>query len=290
MSSNILEFFKALPVCAKQQGITFSTPTEICMKLKSVDNLYVPDTLSWMDEERDVSTWLGNPMQREAFNKLYSIADRVRIANDPRINQDWDYLQASDNFRFMSTKPSRVGMDRGIYDSPFDAFTNYMNILGDFLNRVNTLYPADIDNEELNSLLTTIRNQGDEIEMRTNDISNLQAKVEKLELEGDKLRALLEKKAPAKKAATPKATAKKPVKKAPAKKAPAKKAVVAINAENVGFKAGDVYNALAAEAKALTVAEIAKAAKISSEEAYLGIGWLFKEGKVKGENDKVTLA
>ena len=125
--------------------------------------------------------------------KLYSIADRVRIANDPRINQDWDYLQASDNFRFMSTKPSRVGMDRGIYDSPFDAFTNYMNILGDFLNRVNTLYPADIDNEELNSLLTTIRNQGDEIEMRTNDISNLQAKVDKLEVEGDKLRAQLEK-------------------------------------------------------------------------------------------------
>jgi alpha-amylase len=94
-----------------------------------------------------------------------------------------------------------------------------MNILGDFLNRVNTLYPAEIDNEELNGLLTTIRNQGDEIEMRTNDISNLQAKVEKLELEGDKLRALLEKKAPAKKSATPKTTAKKPAKKAPAKKA-----------------------------------------------------------------------
>ena len=85
-------------------------------------------------------------------------------------------------------------------------------------------------------------------------------------------------------------SAPKAVKKARAKKAPAKKAVVAINAENVGFKAGDVYNALAAEAKALTVAEIVKAAKISSEEAYLGIGWLFKEGKVKGENDKVTLA
>jgi hypothetical protein len=85
-------------------------------------------------------------------------------------------------------------------------------------------------------------------------------------------------------------SAPKAVKKAPAKKAPAKKAVVAINAENVGFKAGDVYNALATEAKALTVAEIVKASKISSEEAYLGIGWLFKEGKVKGENDKVTLA
>nr|WP_314682166.1 winged helix-turn-helix domain-containing protein [uncultured Prevotella sp.] len=85
-------------------------------------------------------------------------------------------------------------------------------------------------------------------------------------------------------------SAPKAAKKAPAKKAPAKKSVVAINAENVGFKAGDVYNALAAEAKALTVAEIAKAANISTEEVYLGIGWLFKEGKVKGEDGKIALA
>ena len=87
-------------------------------------------------------------------------------------------------------------------------------------------------------------------------------------------------------------SAPKAAKKATTKKAPAKKAVaaVAINAENVGFKAGDVYNALAAEAKALTVAEIAKAAKISSKEVYLGIGWLFKEGKIKDEEGKVTLA
>ena len=109
-------------------------------------------------------------------------------------------------------------MDRGIYDSPFDAFTNYMNILGDFLNRVNTLYPADIDNEELNSLLTTIRNQGDEIEMKSKDISNLQAKVEKLEAEEDKLRTLIEEKAPAKKATTTKATVKKTAKKSAVKK------------------------------------------------------------------------
>ena len=91
LSSNILEFLKALPQCAKDRGITFSTPTEICQKMKSVGEINVPDTLSWVDEERDVSSWLGNPMQREAFNKLYSVADRVRIANDPRINQDWDY-------------------------------------------------------------------------------------------------------------------------------------------------------------------------------------------------------
>ena len=166
------------------------------MKMKSVGALDVPDTLSWVDEERDVSCWLGNPMQREAFNKLYSVADRVRIANDKRINQDWDYLQASNNFRFMTTKPSNVGLDRGIYSSPFDAFTNYMNILGDFMSRVNSLYPEEIDNEELNALLTTIKNQGDEIAMKEKEILRLQTKLEKVEASVEK------KKAAAKKPAT----------------------------------------------------------------------------------------
>ena len=214
LSSNILEFFKALPVCAKERGITFSTPTEICKKMKSVGELNVPDTLSWVDEERDVSTWLGNPMQREAFNKLYSVADRVRIANDPRINQDWDYLQASNNFRFMTTKPSNVGLDLGIYSSPFDAFINYMNILGDFLNRVNDLYPEDVDNEQLESLLTTIKNQDEEIEMKDKEIVRLQAKIEKIETAAEKLRKKTEKAAATKakaprKTATRKTTAKK---------------------------------------------------------------------------------
>ena len=191
LHSNILEFFKALPECARQRGISFSTPTEICERAKSVDEFDVPYPLSWRDEERDISTWLGNPMQREAFNKLYSIADRVRIANDPRINQDWDYLQASDNFSAMSTKPVPVGVDRGIYSTPFDAFTNYMNILGDFMSRVNALYPADIDNEELNALLTTIHNQETEIETKDKEIVLLKAKAEKLASESDKLRAKL---------------------------------------------------------------------------------------------------
>ena len=204
---------KALPQCAKDRGITFSTPTEICQKMKSVGEINVPDTLSWVDEERDVSSWLGNPMQREAFNKLYSVADRVRIANDPRINQDWDYLQASNNFRFMTTKPSNVGLDRGIYSSPFDAFTNYMNILGDFISRVNNLYPTEVDNEQLEGLLTTITNQDQEIEMQDKEITRLQAKIEKIEAEVAKLRG---------EKAT-KASAKKPAAKTAAKKAPAKK-------------------------------------------------------------------
>ena len=220
LSSNILDFLKALPACAKQRGITFSTPTEICMKLNSVGELNVPDTLSWVDEERDISSWLGNPMQREAFNKLYSVADRVRIANDPRINQDWDYLQASNNFRFMTTKPSNVGLDRGIYSSPFDAFTNYMNILGDFINRVNCLYPEELDNDQLEAMLTTINNQGDEIEVKDKEITRLQAKIAKLELEELKLREKYEggkataskaAKKPASKASTAKPKAKQPV-------------------------------------------------------------------------------
>ena len=224
LSSNILDFFKALPECAKKRGVTFSTPSEICDSFQSVSAVDVPDTLSWNDEERDCSCWLGNPMQREAFNKLYSVADRVRIANDPRINQDWDYLQASNNFRQMTTKPSQVGINRGIYASPFDAFTNYMNILGDFISRVNSLYPEDVDNEELSSLLTTIKNQDEEIEMKNKEIVRLQAKIEKIEAAEEKLRAKIEKtKAPAK-AAAPKKTpaAKKPAaKKAKADEQPA---------------------------------------------------------------------
>lgn len=213
LSSNILDFLKALPECAKQRGITFSTPSEICDTMPSVGALDVPDTLSWTDEERDVSSWLGNPMQREAFNKLYSVADRVRIADDPRINQDWDYLQASNNFRQMTTKPSQVGIDRGIYASPFDAFTNYMNILGDFIARVNSLYPESVDNDELASLLTTIKNQDEEIEMKNKEITRLQTKIDKIEAAEEKLRAKLEKTKAPKAETAPKA--KKPAAKKP---------------------------------------------------------------------------
>lgn len=164
LSSNILEFLKALPLCAKAKKIGFATPSEVVAKQKSISAIHASYPLSWVDEERDTSSWLGNVLQREAFNKLYSVAERVHLCTDRRIKQDWDYLQASNNFRFMTTKNTGLWLDRGIYDSPYDAFTNYMNILGDFIKRVDSLYPEDVDNEELNSLLTTIRNQGEEIE------------------------------------------------------------------------------------------------------------------------------
>ena len=226
LSSNILEFIKALPAVAKDRGITFATPSEIIAKTKSVDAMPVAYPVSWNDEERDTSCWLGNVMQREAFNKLYSVADRVLICKDRRITQDWDRIQASNNFRFMTTKPASVGMYRSFYDSPYDAFTNYMNIVGDFINRVNALYPLDIENDELNALLTTIRNQADEISVKDSEIARLQARLAKLQPTEEKVeKKPAAKKAPAKKA-EPKAApkAEKKAEKPAAKKAPAKKA------------------------------------------------------------------
>ena len=193
LSSNILEFIKALPICAKEKGITFSTPSEVIAKLNSVSQLDVPEPMSWLDEERDTSCLLGNVMQREAFNKLYSVAERVHLCTDRRIKQDWDYLQASNNFRFMTTKNSGVGLNRGIYESPYDAFTNYMNILGDFISRVNSLYPIDVDNEELNPLLTTIKNQGLEIEELRKELEKTQAKLKKEEKTAPKRRTTTKK-------------------------------------------------------------------------------------------------
>ena len=215
LSSNILEFMKALPEQLKQRGVVFSTPSEICAKIKSVGELNVEYPTSWVDEERDLSPWLGNVMQQEALEKLYSIADRVRICRDRRLMQDWDYLQASNNLRFMSTKPNSYGGYRGIYDSPYDAFTNYMNILGDFITRVKNLYPDEIENEELNSLLTTIKNQSDELTKKDKEIKQLENMLAKLE---------------AKQGTEPKAE-KPAAKKAPAKKAPAKKAEPKAKAE-----------------------------------------------------------
>jgi alpha-amylase len=211
LSSNILEFLKALPACAKDRGLEWATPSEVFDRFPSVGSIDVPDTLSWVDEERDCSVWLGNQMQREAFNKLYSVADRLLIAKDPRLLQDWDYLQASNNFRFMTTKPSNWWIDRGIYDGAFDAFTNYMNILGDFISRVRTLY-GGIDNEELENMLTTITNQGKEIETKTKEIERLQARLAKFEeadIEKEANRKPAAKKPAAKKPAAKKAAAKK---------------------------------------------------------------------------------
>ncbi len=187
LSSNILEFFKALPAVAAGMGIKFATPSEVVSKNKPAGPLEVAYPVSWNDEERDTSSMLGNGMQREAFAKLYDekIVGRVLACRNRRIQQDWDRLQATENFRFMTTKNNGIGVYRGIYDSEYDAFTNYMNILGDFLKRVRDLYSDDVENDELNSLYTQIANMAEELSVKDNEISRLRARLEKYEAKVD---------------------------------------------------------------------------------------------------------
>ena len=101
----------------------------------------------WMKKEILVVGWVMLCNVRLSINCI--VYARVHLCDDRRIKQDWDYLQASNNFRFMTTKNNGMWLNRGIYDSPYDAFTNYMNILGDFIKRVDALYPVDVDSEEL---------------------------------------------------------------------------------------------------------------------------------------------
>ena len=211
LSSHILDFLRALPKLAKDMGIQFATPSEVLAKNKPVSPLEVIYPVSWNDEERDTSSMLGNGMQREAFNKLYdeNIVGRILACRDRRIQQDWDRLQATDNFRFMTTKNNGMGNYRGIYDSEYDAFTNYMNILGDFLKRVKDMFPDTVENDELNSLYTQIANMGEELSVKDNEISRLRARLKKLGSPEEE---------------TQKEESPKPAKEAPAKKAPAKKA------------------------------------------------------------------
>ncbi len=180
--SGIFEFMKALPRFASEHGIEFMTPSEVVSKMKPVGELSVMHPISWADEARDTSAWMGNILQEEAVNKLYCLAERIRLVPDKRIHQDWNYLQASDHFYYMSTKHSSDGSVHSHYspyDSPYAAFTNYMNVLSDFMIRVREQFPEEIENEELNSLLLTIRNQEKEIEELNREVEMLRNNIVK---------------------------------------------------------------------------------------------------------------
>jgi alpha-amylase len=160
--TGIFEFMKALPRFAFEKNIEFATPSEILDNHASVGPISVPNPISWADEERDLSAWLGNKLQRSAFETLYKYGERVRLCEDRKLKQDWLYLQTSDHFYYMSTKHFSDGSIHSKfspYQSPYDAFNNYMNVLSDFIGRVKAQYPDTVDNEELNSLLTIIHNQ-----------------------------------------------------------------------------------------------------------------------------------
>jgi alpha-amylase len=138
--SGIFDFLMYFPrTVLKMTDYSFSTPSEIVRNQQPIAAVSVPSPISWADEERDITAWLGNDLQKEAFNKLYDLRETVNKCQDHRILIDWKYLQASDHFYYMSTKffsdrPSYSYVNP--YGSPYDAFINYMNVLSDFSLRL----------------------------------------------------------------------------------------------------------------------------------------------------------
>jgi alpha-amylase len=139
-STGIFEFMRNLPGIILSRGdIKFDTPSGICDRHQPVAPLHVPFPISWADEERDTSAWLGNELQNEAFAKLYALEDDVKKTNDPKLLSDFRRLQQSDHFYYMCTKffsDGAVHKYFNPYDTPYEAFINYMNVLSDFNLRV----------------------------------------------------------------------------------------------------------------------------------------------------------
>jgi alpha-amylase len=169
--TGIFEFLKALPQIALNRGVGFVTPSDFA-KVDAVAALSAPYPLSWQGEAKDLSIMLGNHLQEEAVNKLYSVTERVNLCKDKNLKRDWLHIQCADYFRYMSFK-SNWG---STFESPYDAFINYMNILSDFLLRVEAEYPTSIENEELNELLKTINDQEKVIEKLEKEIKSLKKK------------------------------------------------------------------------------------------------------------------
>ena len=139
--SGIFEFMKALPAAVLKDGtFGFATPSEVTKKFKPVSDIAVEDPISWADEERDLTAWLGNELQNEAFKKVYAMTEKLAIVNDPELYEDFGHLQESDHFYYMCTKffsDGEVHKYFNPYDTPYEAFINYMNVISDFQIRLD---------------------------------------------------------------------------------------------------------------------------------------------------------
>ena len=140
-SSGIFDFMRYFPEEVLRDGeFEFVTPTEAAKKHRPVGDLDVMDPISWADEERDVTAWLGNELQNDAFNKLYDQVEKLGLLNDESLWADFGHLQESDHFYYMCTKffsDGAVHKYFNPYDTPYEAFINYMNVLSDFILRVD---------------------------------------------------------------------------------------------------------------------------------------------------------
>ncbi len=144
-STGIFEFMKALPEAIfANTPFKFATPAELAKRLQPVSAVHVPYATSWADEERDLTAWLGNDLQDETFAKLYEFTAKVRKSGNAELLRDWYLLQSSDHFYYMCTKwfsDGDVHKYFNHYPSPYEAYINYMNVLSDFIIRVNKLVP-----------------------------------------------------------------------------------------------------------------------------------------------------
>ncbi|MBR5865268.1 MAG: glycoside hydrolase family 57 protein, partial [Alistipes sp.] len=135
-STGIFDFVKALPGAMLATGqVAFATVSEAAKKLQPVAVLHSPHAMSWADEERDVTAWLGNDLQNEAFAKLYALAPKVKKTKNKDFEYVWHFMQNSDHFYYMATKWFSDGDVHSYfnpYGSAYEAFINYMNVLSDF--------------------------------------------------------------------------------------------------------------------------------------------------------------
>lgn len=154
--SGIFDFLQHLPgAILKKTPFRFMTPTEIADTLQPVSAISIPSPISWADEERDITAWQGNELQVAALEKLYSLASKVDKCDDEQIRKDWDYLQASDHFYYMATKFFSDGAVHAYfnpYDTPYDAFMNYMNVLSDFEIRLRKFFPDTHEQDQIYKL------------------------------------------------------------------------------------------------------------------------------------------
>lgn len=175
--SGIFNFLDALSKkIVAHPEISFATPLEVISTLQPISVVSVPSPISWADEERDLTAWLGNKMQKEAFEKLYNLSDRMARCEDAALQKDWNYLQVSDHFYYMSTKffsDGEVHSYFNPFDSPYEAFINYMNILSDFKIRLNALVPENKTDNEIAALHKIIDEKDKRIKKMEADLSRL---------------------------------------------------------------------------------------------------------------------
>ena len=170
--TGILAFLKALPFYALERELSFLTPQETVKKLAANDVIPIPYPVTWTGEAKDLAAYNGNDLQQEAINKLYAVSERVHLCQDKRLKRDWLILQDVNHLHYMN----HIDAGNTTYESAYDAFINYMNVLSDFLQLVDEQYPTTIENEELNELLTTINNQEREIAQLEEELKKLKKK------------------------------------------------------------------------------------------------------------------